>query len=489
MMNSQLMAVFERTREIGVLRSIGWSSRRVLWMILGETLLVCLGGGVLGVILGWLFLYFLSTQTVFLGMATTTLSPALLTQAFTVVIFLGLVGGLYPAWRAARLQPVEALRYEGGTSGGKVRRLPFGGMAVQSLFQRSLRTMLTLGTIGLTVGAIISLEAIIQGMAQSLTEMVSDVEVMVRQADISDTELSVLDERIGDKIDVLPGVRSASGVIFSAVMLPEANSFFIVFGYEPNDYGIRRYNIVEGEPLTGNRQIILGRRMAESLNKEVGDTIELTGSRFRVVGIYETQVGWEEFGGVTTLRDAQILVGKPHNVSWYAVKMEDPQQAADVVERINTEFPEAQAALSGDFVNQMPDFQTTDAMMGGISFLAIVIGGVGVMNTMLMAVFERTREIGVLRALGWGRRSILWMILSEAFLLGILGGIAGIMIAAALTYGIMAAPGVGGMIEPLWQWQIFARSIAVALILGLLGGLYPAYRATRLQPVEALRYE
>jgi ABC-type antimicrobial peptide transport system permease subunit len=489
MMNSQLMAVFERTREIGVLRSVGWSSRRVLWMILGETLLVCLGGGFFGVVIGWGFLYLLSTRTVFLGMATTTLSPELLSQAFAVVIILGLVGGLYPAWRAARLQPVEALRYEGGTSGGKVRRLPLGGMAVQSLFQRSLRTFLTLGTIGLTVGAIISLEAIIQGMAQSLTEMVSDVEVMVRQADISDTELSVLDERIGDKIEVLPGVRSASGVIFSAVMLPESSSFFIVFGYEPNDYAIRRYNIVEGAPLTGSRQIILGSRMAESLNKDIGDTIELTGSRFRVVGIYESQVGWEEFGGVLPLRDAQILVGKPHKVSWYAVKMEDPKAAVGVVERINAEFSEATAALSGDFVNQMPDFQTTDAMMGSISLMAIVIGGVGVLNTMLMAVFERTREIGVLRALGWRRRSILSMILSEAFLLGILGGIAGILIAVALTYGLMSVPMVGGMLEPLWEWQMFARSMTVALILGLLGGLYPAYRATRLQPVEALRYE
>ena len=312
---------------------------------------------------------------------------------------------------------------------------------------------------------------------------------MVRQADISDTELSVLDERIGDKIEVLPGVQSASGVIFSAVMLPEGNSFFIVFGYDPKDYAIRRYTIVEGAPLSGNRQIILGRRMSDSLNKGVGDTIELSGSRFRVVGIYETQIGWEEFGGVMTLRDAQILLGKPHKVSWYAVKMQDPQQASRVVERINGEFPEALAALSGDFVNQMPDFETTDAMMSGISLLAIVVGGVGVLNTMLMAVFERTREIGVLRALGWRRRAILWMILSEAFWLGLLGGVTGILIAIALTKLLMSAPGIGGMLQPQWEWEMFARSIAVALILGLLGGLYPAYRATKLQPVEALRYE
>lgn len=489
MMNSQLMAVFERTREIGVLRSVGWSGRRVMWMILGETLFVCMLGGVLGVILGWLMLYALSTQTVFLGLATTRLSSYLLTQAFIVVLVLGLVGGLYPAWRAARLQPVEALRYEGGSTGGRVRRLPVGGMAIQSLFQRSMRTLLTLGTIGLTVGAIISLEAIVQGLAQSMKVLVGDVEIMVRQADISDTGLSVLDGRIGDKIEAYSDVQSVSGVIFYAVLLPEANSFFIVFGYEPNEYAIKRYKVVEGEPLRNNRQIILGRSIAESLSKGVGDTIELSGIRYRVVGIYESQIGWEEMGGVMTLRDGQLLMGRPNKVSMYAIKMRNPDQASAVVEQINSEFPEASAALSSDFVDQMPDFQTTDAMIGGISFMAIVVGGVGVLNTMLMSVFERTREIGVLRSLGWRRRTILGMILSEAFWLGLLGGVAGIAIAFGLTSMMSMAPMFGEVLQPVWEWQMFARSMVVALSLGILGGLYPAYRATRLLPVEALRYE
>lgn len=489
MMNSQLMAVFERTREIGVLRAVGWSGRRVLWMMLGETLLVSLGGGILGVIIGWLLLYAISQNTLFMGLANTTLSTSLLIQAFSVVIILGLVGGLYPAWRASRLQPVEALRYEGGTSGSKVRRLPVGGMAVQSLFQRSLRTFLTVGTIGLTVGAIMALEGTIRGMALSMESLVSGVEVMVRQADISDTELSVLDERIGDKIESLPQVQSASGVIFTAVLLPEANGFFIVFGYEPKEYAIKRYKIVEGESLTGNRQIILGRSIAEALNKGVGSTIELSGTRYRVVGIYETNVGWEEMGGVMSLRDSQILAGRPHKVSMYAIKVKDPGDASQVVDWINQEFPGASAALSGDFVDQMPDFETVDSMMGGISFLAITVGGVGVLNTMLMAVFERTREIGVLRALGWRSRAILRMILVEALLLGLIGGVLGIGIALGLVALLQMEPTIGSMLQPLWEIDVFGRAIITALLLGLLGGLYPAYRATRLQPIEALRYE
>jgi ABC-type lipoprotein release transport system permease subunit len=443
----------------------------------------------MGVLIGWLLLWLMSSNTVLLGLATTAISTSLLIQAFIVVLILGLVGGLYPAWRASRLQPVEALRYEGGSSGGKVHRLPVGGMSIQSLFQRSTRTLLTVGTIGLTVGAIMALEGTVRGMLDSMKGMFGDVEVMVRQANISDTELSVLDERIGDKIEALPSVKSVSGVIFTAVLLPEANSFFIAFGYEPHEYAVTRYKIVEGESLTGNRQIIISHSIAESLNKGVGSTIELTGTRYRIVGIYETSVGWMEMGGVMTLHDAQILAGRPHKVSMYAIKMNEPDKAGELVDWINSEYPEAAAALSGDFVDQMPDQQTVDGLIGGISFLAIAVGGIGVLNTMLMAVFERTREIGVLRALGWRSRAILRMILLEALWLGVIGGILGVGIAFGLVALIQIEPTIGSMLQPIWSLDVFGRAIITAVLLGLLGGLYPAYRATRLQPIEALRYE
>ncbi len=489
MMNSQLMAVFERTREIGVLRAVGWRSRRVLGLILGETILVSLAGGLLGVILGWLLLYLLSQETVFLGMANTDLQSRLLVQAFVVVILLGLVGGLYPAWRASRLQPIEALRYEGGSSGSRARRLPFGGMAIQSLWQRSTRTFLTLGAIGITIGAIMSLEGVIAGMAVSMNDMVGDVEIMIRQADISDTELSAMDERIGEKISSWSEVQSVSGIIFTALMMPDSGNFFILWGYEPNEFAIRRFKIVEGNRLTSNHQVILGRTMAEALSKDVGDTIELSGSRYRIVGIYETQNGMEEMGGVVTIRDAQVLAGRPHKVSMYAIKLSDPSQAESLVDQINVDFPDAYATLSGEFAEQMPDFDTADSLLNSISFLALFIGGVGVLNTMLMSVFERTREIGVLRSLGWRRRSILRLILTEALWLGLLGGLVGIGIGMGLAFLLTLEPTLGSMLSPLWEWPVVTRVITISILLGLLGGLYPAYRATRMQPIEALRYE
>ncbi|MBL7161224.1 MAG: ABC transporter permease [Anaerolineales bacterium] len=488
MMNSQLMAVMERTREIGVLRSVGWNKRRILLMILGESLLVGIMGGLIGIGLGWLMLVAASDVISFFGASTENIRPAILIQASITVLVLGFVGGAYPAWQASRLQPVEALRYEGG-SAGKVRRLPAGGMTIQSLWQRTSRTFLTLGVIGITVGGIMALEAMVRGTTDMISGMGGDAEIMLRQAGIADTGYSTINQRVGAKIAAMSEIESVSGLIFSATALPEAGMFFIYRGLAPNEYSIQRVNVVEGERLTTNHQIMLGRMMADSLNTGVGDTFELMGSRFRVVGIYESGTGFMELGGVISLRDGQTLAGKPRNVSLYMVKVKDPSQAEEIVDNINARFPEVHAALTGEFAEQMPDMQSMDAMMAGISFLAIMVGGVGVMNTMLMSVLERTREIGVLRALGWRRGRILRMIMSEALLLGIFGAVAGIFIALGLGELILRSPVIGDMLQLRWEMDIFTRAISLAIFLGVLGGFYPAFRATRLQPVEALRYE
>jgi putative ABC transport system permease protein len=217
--------------------------------------------------------------------------------------------------------------------------------------------------------------------------------------------------------------------------------------------------------------------------------MDISGQRFKIVGIFESGIGWEDMSGVISLRDAQAFAGRPRKVTMLMVDVVDPRQTPALVEEINNRFPEVHAAASGEFVEQMPDMQNADGMLNGISILAIIVGGVGVLNTMLMSIFERTREIGVLRALGWHRRSILSLILREALLLGLLGGAASILIAFLLAFSIQSIPTFGEAIQPDWSLAVFLRAILIAVLLGLFGGLLPAYRATRLQPVEALRYE
>ena len=128
-------------------------------------------------------------------------------------------------------------------------------------------------------------------------------------------------------------------------------------------------------------------------------------------------------------------------------------------------------------------------MADQISLLAVFIGAVGMLNTMLMSVLERTREIGVLRSLGWRRRRVLGMVLKESLILGMIGGVCGIPLGLGLG-GLISMAGIWGRaLGPLYTPRLFVQAIVVAMIAGLVGGLYPAWRATRLRPVEALRYE
>jgi putative ABC transport system permease protein len=229
--------------------------------------------------------------------------------------------------------------------------------------------------------------------------------------------------------------------------------------------------------------------MADAQKIKVGQALEIGDIRYRVTGIYGHSVSAYELGGVITLRDAQNFAGRPRKVTFLLIDLADPAQADQIATTINATFPEDHAAVAAEFAGQLPDMQASQGMSDGIALLAILVGGIGVMNTMLMAVLERTREIGTLRALGWTRRAIIWLILREAGILGFAGGIAGSLIAFGLYRLMLLIPTYGSMIPVNWTVEAFAYSIGSALALGLLGGIYPALRATRMQPVEALRYE
>jgi ABC-type antimicrobial peptide transport system permease subunit len=487
MMNAQLMSVLERTREIGVLRALGWGRGRVLAMILGESILIGLAGGLAGVALAWLLLVTLHNALAAFGV-TTAVSLALLLQALLLVFSLGVVGGLYPAYRATLLQPVEALRYEGGSSGHASGRLPVGGMALQNLWRRKGRTLLTLGAIGFTVGAVMLIDGISRSANKLMSGFFGGAEVVVRQADISDFSYSQLDQRIGDRIAAMPEVAYVEGTQVGFATLPDIGWFFVL-GYEPRGAAIQQFRVTEGRRIVSNHEIMVGASTAEAHHIDVGETLDLGGTRFKVVGIYQANAEFMEMGGVVSLRAAQAFTGNPRKVQFFNVTLVDPRNADAVVKAINAQFPEVHAALAGEFAGQLPDMATMRALAGGISVLAALLGGLGMMNTMLMTVLERTREIGVLRALGWRQGKILSLILKEALALGLLSAVVGVGVAFLLAWLLSGLPFYGEAFQPVWAAGVFVRAAGVALALGLIGGLFPALRASRMQPIEALRYE
>jgi ABC-type antimicrobial peptide transport system permease subunit len=491
MMNTLLMSVFERTREIGLLRAVGWGRGQVLGLILGESLVFALLGGLLGTGLGVAGVSLLRNSGTAFGAYGGHFTPQLFLQAYATVVVLGLVGGLYPAWWASRLLPLEALRYEGGAADrGVGKRIAWAGVTVRNLLRRRTRTVLTSLSIGVGIAAIIALGGIAQGFMSTFTEMVvgSQADLMALEADASDMGYSTIDERVGARLAALPDVEAVAGVGFAFFTTEEA-PLLILMGYNPHEFGIQHFKIVEGQPLVTNRQMLLGRQAAEAMGLEVGDTLRVLDSSFRIVGIYETGGALEESGSVITLRDVQRLAGRPHQVSMYGIRVRDPDRAEEVRDYLNAHFSEIEVSLSSEFAESIPDMERMGTMTGQIAYMAVFLGAVGMLNTMLMSVLERTREIGVLRALGWRRRQVVGMILKESLVLGLVGGACGILLGMGLVWALQWIPFVGGMLEPHYGMELLARAVIVALVAGTIGGLYPAWRATRMRPVEALQYE
>jgi ABC-type antimicrobial peptide transport system permease subunit len=488
MMNTLFMSVFERTREIGLLRSLGWRRRRVLGLILGESLTLALVGGFLGMAVGVGAVFAINRSGSMLGLFGSQFTPQLFLRALGTVTVLGIVGGAYPAWWASRLLPVEALRYHGGGESRSGRAIP-GGMPLRNLARRGTRSGLTLLGIGISIAAIVALGAVAQGMSDLMTGMfrASQTDLFAIEAGV-DADFSAIDERVGSRIAARPDVEAVAGTIMTAVRTEEM-PMLIVFGYHPRSFPMGHFRVLQGESLGGRHQVLVGKKAAEQMGVEVGDTLRLLRSNFRVVGIYETGISYEDIGVVIGLREAQALTGKPHQVMYYAIKLQDPGDAGRVVEQLEAAFPDLDVSLTSEIAESMSDFQVMEELMTQVSALAVFIGGLGMLNTMLMSVLERTREIGVLRALGWRRRQILGMILKESLMLGAVGGVCGILLGWGLGGLLGLLEGTWASIEPAYSGALFIQAAVVAVLAGLLGGLYPAWRATRLRPVEALRYE
>jgi ABC-type antimicrobial peptide transport system permease subunit len=412
-----------------------------------------------------------------------------------IALVLGLVGGGYPAWRAARLAPLEAMRSESGAAVrlGPVARLisrVVRANAVRNLLRRPARTAMSIMGLGLGVGFVIALSGIVEGSKALITNLLSagQADILVEQANASDSMFSAIDERTVDQLRLDPAVKSLSGLIFSTTYVPGL-PFFIVYGLDPHEGYAKHYTVQEGRPIDRPGEMILGRMAANSLKKEVGDELRLSGTSFEIVGIFETGAAFEDAGAVITLREAQRIFGKQRQVSFVGITLHDSSRAAEVARSMEQRYPDIMVSPTADLTERMQDFATTTAMMNGLIAMMVLVGGIVMMNVMMMSVFERTQEIGVLRALGWGRRRILGTVVGEALALCGVSAVAGAGIGVLLNWLITLTPDYGSMLSASYTPATFALAAAMAFILGIVGSLLPASRAMRLSPLEALRYE
>jgi ABC-type antimicrobial peptide transport system permease subunit len=468
---------------------VGWRPRRVLGMILAESLLLSFLGGLIGLGAGAGLTALVASTPAMAGLTSGKVPLTLVIQALFTALVLGAVGGIYPAWRASRLPPVEALSYDGGSGRDRAVNLPFGGMALRGLLRQRMRTTLTVLGLGIGVLSIILVASLGEGATAMFSDLFASTEISAVERDQPDTSLSVIDERDLRRIEALPEVQYVTGTVMGVVGTSN-NPFFVITGRAPTDPALQQYVLREGGLFSSSRECVLGWKAAAEQKRGIGDTLALLGTRFSVVGLVETGSTFEDSGAIIPLREAQRLLKKPNQVMWMQVKLRDPAQTDAMVERLSQDYPELHFSRSADLVETLPDMESTNQMIGGITVLTVIISAIVLANTMIMSVYERTREIGVLRAVGWRRLMVLRQVIVEAVLLTLMSGLAALVVAWTLIAAVRRLVG-GTMYGDMFVITpgIIVQAMLVCVVLGVLGGLYPAWRATRLSPVEALRYE
>jgi putative ABC transport system permease protein len=183
------------------------------------------------------------------------------------------------------------------------------------------------------------------------------------------------------------------------------------------------------------------------------------------------------------------MMGRQGMVTGFVVVAKPDVDPRALGKAIESSVPGVAAIPARDYVQSNIQLRLARAMAGATIGVALVLGSIGLLNTMAMAVFERTAEIGLLRALGWRRKRIIALLMGEAATLGLLGVAAGSVLAVIGMRAMMLSPTSRSFIDPVLPWSAFAIGLGMGVLLGVLGGLYPAIRASRLDPIEALRHD
>ena len=314
---------------------------------------------------------------------------------------------------------------------------------------------------------------------------------MVAQEGSADLSFSIIPEETASELAKRPDVERAESALFHIVR-SGSNPFFVLLGREAEDVATNPPTLIDGGVFApGSKdEIMLGRRAAADLDARVGDTVRVEDREFEVVGIYQTGRLWEDGGAYAALQTVQQMAGRESVVTAVFVTIARGYDIATVAAGIETDYSDLATIANVGEVNKVDQgVQLLDAANVAISVLAVGIGAIGVMNTMVMSVLERTREIGILRAVGWSGRRILRMVISESLLLCLAAAVVGSALGVLLTRAVLLIDTVSSLMEPQYDINVFIRGFVVAFVVGLAGAAYPAFRAVRLTPMEALRYE
>jgi putative ABC transport system permease protein len=305
-----------------------------------------------------------------------------------------------------------------------------------------------------------------------------------------------LDERAGTKLSAMPFVEQATPMIFNMMDLtPEINA--IVFGWKGNSYDFNSITFLSGKRFEdGKAELILGDTLAGNLEKKTGDTLELQGKAFTVTGIYHGGSALEASAVIMPLDQLQEISSLQGKVSGFHLRLRPAPSGESEDAYLKRVAKAIEAALPGLRAERANDWATKNQFVGlahavawGTSSIALLIGILGIANTMAMSVFERTREIGVLRALGWKSGGVMMLIQAESVVLGLVGGMFGLGVGYGALRLLSRLPETASIVSSSISALDLAEALGIAVLSGLIAGAYPAWRGAHLSPVEALRHD
>ncbi len=369
------------------------------------------------------------------------------------------------------------------------------GIVRHNLWRRRLRTLLTLCGIGMAIGAFVGLVGFSNAFEDAWLRIYSgsgtDIAV-IRQTFLNTS----LDESAGATLKSLPLVAQETPVIFNLMDLTtDVNA--LVYGWKADSYEFGSLQILSGRPFNdGHPEVMLGDLLADDLKKKVGETLEIQNSSYTVCAIYHGGSGLQADAVIMPLDQLQELSSLQGKVTTFDVRLR-PAPAGEshehylkrAQEQIEAALPGLRAVPAAERAHNNQFVQLAHASAWGTSSIALLIGILGIANTMAMSVYERTREIGIFRALGWNRWQVLILIQLEAAILGLCGGFFGIAFGWSALHLLAALPQTASIVSTSLPLHLLTEALGIALLAGLIAGALPAWRAAQLSPVEALRYD